>query len=128
MTNEFPKVFKTSDFVGPFGRETLTPEGAAYLANKSLSEKLVKRFGTIDGYFSSPNCNQAGDTHFILSTEAFPIKREPVKVEVTRKDLAIAFDKVTSYGSYGNIENVFNSICKELGLEELPAKPDSEGR
>lgn len=137
MGNEFPKVFNYTDFKGVDGT-TLgeIAQEAASRANKLLSERLVKRFGTIDGYFGSPNCNQAGDTHFILSTETFPIKREPVKVEISIEALRKYRNAIDDL--YNHNEATRIAVVKYFGtchssevtkvLEELPTKPDSEGR
>lgn len=72
------QVFKKEDFESPVFS---TPQERADHCNKLLSERLVKRFGHA-GFFGEPNYQEPGDTHFILSTEMFPIPKESVKVEL----------------------------------------------
>jgi hypothetical protein len=97
MTENKVTIFRAGDFRDLEIIE-LSRSGIAELLNSMLSERLNPYYSMRDGDTSTWFADEADrspdlDTHIIYGLEPQPIPKEPLKVEVTRKNLSMLWDE-----------------------------------
>lgn len=115
MKNEV-NIFRAEDFLRSYQNNiNRTCEDCAITANKLLEERLVKYYAWKDkdeDIYTISRSADVSDSHIIYGLEPQPIVKETVKREITREDLARAWNKAR----FNFKDEAFDDLCKELGL------------